>query len=222
MALQADVDQLVELGHDAPICDFYAPLLSLPSILGTTLPTVPAEVPYLRADAGLVAAWHRDLPAAGRLRIGIAWQGSPTYNHDRWRSIPLAQFAGLATLEGVQLISLQKGFGAEQAAGARFPLIELGDRLDDTAGPLMDTAAIMQNLDLVVTSDTSIAHLAGALGVPVWVALPFVADWRWLLEREDSPWYPTMRLFRQPALGDWPAVFRQIVAAARELRPIRG
>jgi hypothetical protein len=151
-------------------------------------------------------------------RVGIAWQGNPKYRKDRERSVPLAHFAALARVLGVQLISLQKGPGAEQLAGVAdlFPVTELGSRLDETSGAFLDTAAVMKGLDLVVTSDTAIPHLAGALGVPVWVALPFIPDWRWLLEREDSPWYPTMRLFRQAERGNWTEVFERIARALQE------
>src|SRR5204863_775946 len=129
----------------------------------------------------------------------------------RERSIPLNAVAKLASIPGVQLISLQKGEGQAELASVRshYSIIDLGD-FDTAHGPFMDTAAIMKNLDLVVTSDTSIAHLAGALGVPVWVALPYVCDWRWLLDRSDSPWYPTMRLFRQQHPGDWQSVFEAV------------
>jgi hypothetical protein len=141
----------------------------------------------------------------------------------------LAQFAPLARVPGVRLLSLQKGLGREQIPALRglFPVTDLGAELDEATGPFLDTAAVMMNLDLVVTSDTSIAHLAGALGVPVWVALQDVPDWRWLLDREDSPWYPTMRLFRQTTPGRWEDVFDRIAEALRrrmaaptELRPI--
>ncbi len=157
MNLLPELDALCELGRDVPICDCYIPLLSLPGVLRTTVETVPADVPYLAADAGLIAHWRSALGPAGPFRIGIAWQGSPTYNHDRWRSIQLAEFAPLAGVPGVELVSLQKGFGAEQAAGVGFPLLDLSGQIDEAAGPLMDTAAIMRNLDLVVTSDTSLA-----------------------------------------------------------------
>ena len=142
-------------------------------------------------------------------RVGIAWQGSPTFRGDRERSVPLAQFAPLARVPGVQLISLQKGNGTEQLAdvSSQFSVRDMGDNLDAIGGAFMDTAAIMMNLDLVISSDTAIAHLAGALGVAVWVALPLVPDWRWQLERADNPWYPSMRLFRQTRLGFWDDVF---------------
>src|SRR5262249_23681904 len=153
----------------------------------------------LDADAELVARWRSELGPLRALKIGIAWQGNPRYPEDRSRSFRLAQFEPVAQLECVRLFSLQKGPGAEQLAAVTdlFPVTDLGSQLDETTGAFMDTAAVMKNLDLVITSDTAIAHLAGALGVPVWVALPQVPDWRWLLGREDSPWYPTMRLFRQ-------------------------
>lgn len=151
-------------------------------------------------------------------RIGINWQGNPSYRADRDRSMPLTEFAPLASVPGVSLISLQKGPGSEQVGqlGGLFPVLDLSAELDAHSGPFMDTAAVMMNLDLVITSDTAIAHLAGALAVPVWVALPTVPDWRWLLDRHDSPWYPTMRLFRQKERGQWQDVFRRIAEALRE------
>jgi hypothetical protein len=137
------------------------------------------------------------------------------YRSDRDRSIPVSRFEPLARCSGVRLLSLQKHDGVEQLheVADRFPVIDLGSRLDEASGAFMDTAAVMMNLDLVVTSDTAIAHLAGALGAAVWVAIPFAPDWRWLLDRSDSPWYPTMRLFRQERRGDWQGVFRRIEAA---------
>ena len=143
-----------------------------------TASTIPAEVPYLWADPGLTDQWRRELAAIDGFKIGIVWQGSRDYPSDRWRSIPLAQFAPLASLPGVRLISLQKGFGSEQIAAVDFPVLDLAARLDEAAGPFMDTAAVIRNLDLVVTVDTAIAHLAGALGAPVWLALQFSPDWR--------------------------------------------
>src|SRR5262249_22161916 len=161
------------------------------------------------ADPGLVVHWQRELAAFSReFRIGIAWQGNPKHRRDRHRSFRLAKFAPVAWLKGVHLFSLQKGPGAEQIreVADRFPVTDLGCRLDEHTAAFMDTAAVMKNLDLVISADTAIVHLAGALGVPVWVALPSAPDWRWLLGREDSPWYPTMRLFRQASPGDWDGV----------------
>jgi hypothetical protein len=178
---------------------------------------VPAEVPYLDAEPALVEAWRDRLGSYPGFKVGIVWQGNPQFRFDRLRSIPLAQFAPLARVPGVHLLSLQKGAGRDQLPALRgyFPVIDLGPQLNETTGPFLDTAAVMKNLDLVITSDTSAAHLAGALGVPVWVALHDVPDWRWLLEREDSPWYPTMRLFRQTRPGQWEDVFDRIAEALR-------
>jgi hypothetical protein len=160
----------------------------------------------------LVEHWRRELAALPGFKIGITWQGNPQFAGDKHRSLPLAEFAPLAEVSGVQLVSLQHGPASEQltAVAGKWPITDLGGHLDEVAGPFMDRAAVMMNLDLVVSSDTSIPHLAGALGVPVWVALGKVPDWRWLLEREDSPWYPSMRLFRQEQRGDWKPVFRRI------------
>jgi FkbM family methyltransferase len=212
---------LTEVPSDWPAT--YASLLSLPGIFGTTLATIPANVPYLAVDLPRVERWHQQLDslsARGRkdnesrsLNIGIAWQGNPKHKQDRQRSLPLTRFESLARLPGVQLFSLQVGPGAEQLAdlGDRFPITDLGSRFDATS--LLDVAAAVKALDLVISVDSAMGHLAGALGIPVWVLLPYVPDWRWLLEREDSPWYPTMRLFRQKGLGDWDGVFERLVAA---------
>jgi tetratricopeptide (TPR) repeat protein len=214
------IDRLLAKGSPLPPFDVQAPLLSLPGIFKTTEHTVPTAVPYLHADPELVQRWRQKLQPLQGLKVGIAWQGDPTYRNDRHRSIALALFSSLARVEGVNLISLQKGPGTEQlqALAGQFKVLVLGNRLDEDAGPFMDTAAIMKNLDLVVSSDTAVAHLAGALGVPVWVALPRVPDWRWLLEREDNPWYPTMRLFRQTRAQHWEDVFERIAEAIKERR----
>lgn len=148
--------------------------------------------------------------------MGIAWQGSPKQWHDRRRSAPLRHFAALAAVPGVRLISLQKGPGSEQLAGIGelFEVETLDDDMD-ADGAFVDTAAIKRQLDVVVSADTSIPHLAGALGVPTWVMLSHVAEWRWLTDRSDSPWYPSMRLFRQPARDDWPGAFAQAAEVLR-------
>jgi len=215
LARAPGIDQLVPADEPVPETDVYAPLLSLPRLLDTTLASVPADVPYLTPEPELVERWKRELGPPSGLRVGIAWQGNPEYRKDRERSVPLRQFEPLARLEGVQLVSLQKGQGVEQIAemAGRFSILDLGSRFDDFAA----TAAALVHLDLVVTVDSAVAHLAGALGVPVWLALPFVPDWRWLLDRDDSPWYPTMRLFRQQKRGDWPGVFERITATLRNL-----
>lgn len=213
------------VAHFAPLdahpLDFtvQAPLMSLPRLLGTLLAKVPADVPYLFPDPELAAQWRTELSKLEGLKVGIAWQGDPRNEYDRQRSAGLAHFEELARLAGVRLISLQKGAGVEQlpALAERVPVTDLGSRLDERSGAFMDTAACMRSLDLVITVDSAIAHLAGGLGVPVWVALPYSPDWRWLLDREDSPWYPTMRLFRQTAAGDWSGVFQRIAAELKKL-----
>jgi tetratricopeptide (TPR) repeat protein len=209
----AGIDELVGQPDPVPECDTHAPLLSLPGIFGTTLATIPCDVPYLFPDKELIDRWRRELAVFPGFKVGIAWRGNSQHAMDRYRSIPLAQFAPLA-LKGVHLLSVQKGAGVEQieTLGGRFTVIDLGSRLDAITGGVMDTPAAMKSLDLVITADTAVAHLAGGLGVPVWVALPYAADWRWLLHREDSPWYPTMRLFRQPAPGQWEDVFARMAA----------
>jgi tetratricopeptide (TPR) repeat protein len=213
------VDRLVASERPLPDFDVYAPLASLPGIFGTTLANVPAPVPYLSADERLVESWGKRLtPAPAGKKIGIAWQGSPGHPDDYRRSAPLSAFSPLAQLPGVRLFSLQRGAGSDQLQPVihAWPITDLAE-LDQGAGAFMDTAAVMKNLDLVVTVDTAIAHLAGALAVPVYVALAYVADWRWLVDREDTPWYPTMRLFRQRQAGNWPDVFERIATAvARE------
>jgi tetratricopeptide (TPR) repeat protein len=208
------IDKIVPQGETLPEFDVHAPLLSLPRILGTTLATLPTQVPYLSADPELVQRWHKELAAYPGFRIGIAWQGNPENPADRHRSFPLASLEPLAGMPGVQFVSLQKGAGVEQLQdlAGRFPVTEAGSRLDD----FMDTAAVLANLDLVITCDTAVAHLAGALAVPVWIALKFAPEWRWLYNREDSPWYPTARLFRQPRPGDWTGVFDRMRAALQE------
>ncbi len=220
MARTPCVDRWYAAGEELPDApDYYLPLMSLPHRLRTTLETVPVEVPYVFADPTLIETWRQALAGMDGLKVGIVWQGSPQYAADRWRSIPLVHYAPLAGVSGVRLISLQQGPGQEQmtAVAASWPLVDLGHEVDTSAGAFMDTAAIMKNLDLVITSDTSAAHLAGALGVRVWVALPKLPESRWLLDREDSPWYPTMRLFRQGIAGDWLAVFARMAGELERL-----
>lgn len=213
------IDRLVPHGEPLPSFDVHAPLMSLPRLFATSLDTVPTQVPYLTADPGLVARWRERLATVPGFRVGIAWHGNPRDDNDRRRAIPLKQFESLARLKGVSLISLQQHAGTEQLVQVRgrFPVQELGPDFDESAGPFMDTAAVMQCVNLVVTSDTAIAHLAGALGVPVWVGLPYCPEWRWLLGRTDSPWYPTARLFRQATLGRWDDVLAQMAMALRAL-----
>jgi len=211
------IDRLMAEGDSLPEFDVQAPFMSLPRIFQTTLETVPGTVPYLFPGAGLVEKWRQRLSSIDGFKIGIAWQGNPNHQWDRHRSIPLKEFAALARLPGIRLISLQKGAGTEQLKSAGFEVLEFGDELDTTSGAFMDSAAIIKNLDLVITVDSAIAHLAGALGAPVWLGLAAIVDWRWMFQREDSPWYPTMRLFRQGKLGDWPSIFERMASGVSQL-----
>jgi Flp pilus assembly protein TadD len=223
------IDEIYDGTGAEPLCHIQAPLMSLPAIFGTTMATIPARVPYLHADPMLVDHWWSVLAQAlgpvtesRPFLIGIAWQGRPERAGDQWRSFPLAQFAPLAALPGVRMISLQVDRGVEQlpALGDRFPVIELPGLRE---GDFSDTAAVIRHLDLVIAPCTAVAHLAGGLGARTWVALSFVGDWRWLSRREDSPWYPSLRLFRQARLGDWEAVFRRMAQVlAPELRSRAG
>jgi protein O-GlcNAc transferase len=215
------IDQLLVQGEATPPFDTHVPLLSLPRwLLAAQLETVPADVPYLAAAPALVDRWRDEVRSLPGFKIGIAWHGSPHNHSDRGRSFPLDLFETFARLPDVTLVSLQKGQGSEQIAelAGRFRVIDFGDRLDTDAGPFMDTAAIVQHLDLVVTCDSALAHLAGALCVPVWIALMLTPDWRWQRGRDDSPWYPTARLFRQTRVGEWRDVFDRMAAELRVRR----
>ena len=217
------IEGVVAAGSPLPHFDLHVPLLNLPSIFRTDLTNLPAEIPYLTADPRLVESWGEELARHEGFKIGLNWQGNSRYASDRNRSIALKKFAPLASVSGVQFFSLQKKEGAEQLTEVtkNWPIHDWGSRLDEQCGAFMDSAAVMEGLDLVITSDTATAHLAGALGVKVWVALTLVPEWRWLLEREESPWYPTMRLFRQTTLGDWQPVFQHMAAELRTLVPSR-
>jgi tetratricopeptide (TPR) repeat protein len=207
-----DTSVLPELGPQR-----WRMLMSVPGVLGITPDTIPASVPYLGPPAQHIAAWRERLGPG--FKVGISWQGSPAFVHDKGRSIPLGAFAPLAGIPDIRLISLQKHPGAEQIAGAPFGTrIETPLNAADVSDhAFSDTSAVIANLDLIVASDSMIAHLAGALGRPAFVALRQVPDWRWLLGRDDCPWYPTARLFRQTTDGDWQSVFTRIAAALRAL-----
>jgi hypothetical protein len=195
----------------------WLPLMSAARVLRVTPETIPHNQSYLAADGPRADEWRRRLGPDG-LKIGIAWQGNPAHQRDRTRSMPLAAFAPLMEIDNVRLISLQKAPGAEQIESVPWgnrietPL----DAADLSPDATMETAALVSALDLVVTCDSMIAHLAGALGRPVFIGIQRVPDWRWLLNRDDSPWYPTMRIFRQTRDGDWSGVFAAIAAAVRE------
>jgi hypothetical protein len=222
---------VVARGSGLPPFDLQAPFLTLPRVFHTDLSNIPADLPYIHANINLIDRWRRELkesspvrqhPSADRFLIGIIWQGDPAHPF-RERSIALTHFTRLLQVPGVQLISLQKGPGAEQLAELREVRNEEGGVrirtpvIDEDTGPFMDTAAIMMNVDLVISADTATLHLAGALGVPTWVPLPLVPEWRWLLEREDCPWYPTLRLFRQTRRGQWEDVFERMAREVERL-----
>jgi hypothetical protein len=188
--------------------DFICPLMSLPHALRITLENLPAPEPRLRVDEARVRAWRERLAQAGPGPfIGLAWSGNASYNNDHHRSIPLAQFRALEA-QGCRFVAVQSQVRAsDQAALDQWPGLL---RFDEAIAPFAQAAALVAALDLVVTVDTVFAHLAGALGRPVWVLEPYAPDWRWMLGREDSPWYPTARLFRQPAEGDWDSVLARV------------
>ena len=199
-------------GEPLPACDLRCPLLSLPLAFGTTLDTVPAKIPYLRAPAAALAHWKPRLPQAPGLRVGLAWSGSAN-KQGRQRALALEALSPILSAPDVTFVSLHRR--ADLAAEDAALLAGRGNVLQFEAPDFGDAAAIIASLDLVISVDTSLAHLAGATGKPVWILLPFSADWRWLRGREDSPWYPTARLFRQPGPGDWTSVMQRV---AEELR----
>ena len=199
--VEAEPDGRIEADHDLVVYS-----MDLPAIFRTRLETIPSDHPYLYADIARAERWRVRLRGEG-LRIGIAWAGSPHHANDHNRSCPVDLFASLAAVPGVRLYSLQKGHGSEQLHTLAPGIVEdLGPDLHD----LMDTAAVLDCLDLAISVDTAVLHLAGAMGRPAWGLLPFVPDWRWLLDRADSPWYPSLRLFRQGGPGDWAGPFERV------------
>lgn len=205
------LDELVPVGSKLPYFDYQIPLMTLPLIFKTTLETIPAYIEYLYPDPTLVSFWKKQLAHDPNFKIGICWYGDSA--HGQHKFMPLHYFSQLASLDNVSLYSLQKMNGLEQLEKLpnKHCICQFDTDFDQSHGPFMDTAATMKNLDLVITVDTSIAHLAGALGIPVWIVLPFPAEWRWLTNRNDSPWYPTMRLFRQQNYEDWEPVIKKII-----------
>jgi hypothetical protein len=213
------VDEVYALGDPLPSgrWDFWTRAMRLPGLFGTELACIPAAIPYLSARPELVRQWRERLPQHG-LRIGLAWKGNASFENDADRSLPsLMTLAPLAAVSA-HFVSLQKGAGEEEALQppAGMSLHAIGPLLGDFA----DTAAVIANLDLVISVDTAVAHLAGALGKPCWLLLPdYRCDWRWMTERDDSPWYPSMRLFRQPPGGGWAPVIAEVGVALAQLPP---
>lgn len=210
----AAADKLVRRDQPLPAHDFHIPIMSLPVVFETDEGSIPWPGPYLAADPARAGEWRRRLERSGSGRhVGLVWSGNPEHKRDRERSLPLSVLEPLLRVEGVTLHALQIGPAAEDLAGG--PFKGRMKRLFPRQYPLEDVAATIAALDLVIGVDTSLVHLAGALGRPVWTLITYVPDWRWMLGRTDSPWYPTMRLFRQPARGDWVSVVAEV---ARELR----
>jgi Flp pilus assembly protein TadD len=200
------IDELAE-ERELPQFDIHAPLMSLPRLFGTVLPTIPDHVPYLETQLNLVETWQPEFAFEGT-KIGLTWQGNPKHTRDRFRSIPLGVFEPLGDVPDIRLFSLQKGIDPEtlHAEGEGLALVNLAPKLHDFA----ETAAALMHLDLVICCDSAVAHLAGALARPTWVLLPYSPDWRWLRGRSDSPWYPTIRLWRQSSPGDWMEVIDRV------------
>jgi len=211
------IDELVEYRPNEPTnvgFDVYASLFDMPNVFGTMMETIPAEVPYLFADPAKAEYWRGKLAGSG-LKVGIVWAGSPEHGNDRYRSCKLACFAPLTKIDHVRLYALQKGEAVNQIdeLTGMIPIIRLSGEFED----FTDTAAAIENLDLVISVDTSVLHLAGAMGKPTWALLPFSPEWRWMLHRPDSPWYPTMTLFRQKERTGWDPVFQRVAVELRNV-----
>lgn len=201
------IEKVIPRGSPVPSCDFHIAMMSLPLAFQTRLETIPSQTPYLFAEQNESLKWQQCVAChSGRRKIGLVWAGGRKHPGDVRRSLNLDQLAPLAQIPGIHWISLQKGEPANQASGSVFSLSDWTSDLVD----MSSTAALIMTLDGVVTVDTAVAHLAGALGKPAWLLLPFVSDFRWLLNREDSPWYPTMRIVRQPVLGDWDGAVKKL------------
>lgn len=217
---QPYIDQVIARGgKTAPFAHYQIPLMSIPRIVKTRLETIPADIPYLQGNTNLAQSWKERLPSDNNLKVGICWQGNARYSTQSLRravaakSVELELFAPLASLKGVTLYSLQRIDGDDQISNCAFKdkLIVFDESFDQENGRFIDTTAVIENLDLIISVDTSIAHLAGALGKPTWILLPKHTDWRWFLNRTDSPWYPTVQLFRQQNAGQWEPVIKQLV-----------
>ena len=205
------IANLFALHDKLPEFQLQCPLMSLPLALNTRLETIPCNIPYLSATAESQSTWKEKLCDDSRFKVGLVWAGSPGHKHDRQRSMKLAELQPLAGLQGIRFISLQKGSGTDQLQGLKAEW-DISDFTDEQVD-FTDTAGLISQLDLVISVDTSVAHLAGAMGKPVWVLLAFAPDWRWMLNRADSPWYPNTRLFRQHSAGQWKNVVQEVYRA---------
>ncbi len=209
-----DVVLLEEVQHPGKL-DLHCPIMSLPHLLGSRMDSIPRTVPYLRTPAGTRGFWRSRLGALEGVKVGLAWAGCYLNQDDSSRTVPLRTFAPLMRIEGICFVSLQREEGRDELAGVGWDIVDWMDECPD----LLDTAALVAELDLVISVDTAMAHLAGALGKPVWLLNRFASEWRWMLDREDSPWYPGMKIFRQPHRGDWDSVIRRV---AEELESRKG
>jgi tetratricopeptide (TPR) repeat protein len=212
------VDQFVEKGKALPSFDYHCPLLSLPLAFNTTLASIPNKIPYIHLNINNQNKWQERIGGLG-FKVAICWQGSTKGKVDVGRSFPVSLFEGLAQIDGVRLISIQKNEGVEQLKNLPVGMIveTLPDDFDSGENAFLDSAAVMKCMDLVITSDTALTHLAGALGVKTWLPLKYVPDWRWMLDRSDSPWYPNHRLFRQQTSDDWISVFTEMEKELKSL-----
>lgn len=200
------VEDVIARGDNLPDFEVQCPFLSLPSLLSVNADEIPADIPYLSIAKQDTQTWQDRLSETVGLKVGLVWAGSPHHTNDRERSIALEKYTPLADVENCTLFSLQIGDSSKQLQNVDFPIVDLTQDIGDYA----DTAALVSELDLIITVDTSVAHVAGALGKPVWLLLPHAPDWRWLMDREDSPWYPSMKLYRQPKRRDWESVFLRL------------
>lgn len=212
-------DLVVVRGELPPAFDLHCEMMSLPMVMGLKLSDLPGQMPYLSADPDRVKLWRDKLKTLPRPLVALVWAGRPTHHNDANRSVKLADLAPLADVPEVTFIAVQKGPKAAEALDppGGLKIVSLSDEIAD----FEDTAAILSVADLLISVDSSPVHLAGALGRPVWVLLPFIPDWRWLMGREDTPWYPATRLFRQSAPGDWPGVVQRVAEALRSWQPAK-
>jgi hypothetical protein len=215
LSTMPEVTEVYAKGEQLPDFDTYCPIMSLPLVFATTMETLPRATPYIRVRPELVAQLGEQLSGVPYPRVGVCWKGNPAFKNDKERSPGLEPFRRLLSVEGAHFVTLVPQSRPEFMAAAGAFAFDLGRELVPTAEGFEETAALIMNLDLVITSDTAVCHLAGALGKPVWLVLTYVADWRWLTERDDSPWYPTARLFRQTIKGDWAGVLERIADLLR-------
>ncbi len=219
LKLTPEIDQILIEGDELPDFDYQCALLSVPLYLKTSLETIPVEIPFLVPGSDRQQYWSDVLAKQEGKKVGFNWNGNIKFSRDHFRSVPLESFLPLGEVKGVQLVSLQQVNGLEQIEPLKtlWDLFEPGAEYEAETGSFMEAAALIQNMDLVITSDTATAHLAGSLGVPVWILVSQMPEWRWMLERTDSPWYPTARLFRQETLGDWKPVIEEVKSELEQL-----